>query len=433
MRNIFGTDGIRGVYPYEVDDSLAYLVGAELCLEEDVIVVGKDTRKSGESLASALISGIYDKGGTAVNVGVLPSAAIAYLTRSLGARYGVMITASHNPPQYNGLKIFDSYGVKLCEQKQKSISAKINNQKVYFGIQRAQEKVFIQAEDLYVDYLLDCAKVDLSGICVMLDCCFGAAYRVAPKVFKKANAKVSSFNNSPCGNKINVHCGAVYPWFLKSAYKENVDLAFSFDGDADRLRVIEQGVLLEEERIFYAYGKYMANGGKLTRSAVIGTVLTNGGTQKAFNNLGISLLRSQVGDVKIYELMRARKVNLGGETSGHYLFSNYSACSDALLNALLICRIYKEVGSIKEYTEELQLEYFVNCDIALPKEKTIELQENGTLERITRDCNSKFPQIRIVLRPSGTEPKLRVYAEGKEEKCRETIEYARSQIELLYT
>lgn len=413
--NLFGTDGIRGTYGSTLDDSTAFLLGKSLAFLGDcpIVVVARDTRLSGDNLFNALTHGVYAGGGNVINLGILPTNAVGHFVRKLGGDYGVMITASHNPPADNGLKVFDRYGVKMCKSKQDVISRmmdslkeeKLSNGKVF-------EPVFYDIENIYCEDVLRLIKADLTKLNVALDCCYGSSYKVAPIVFSKAGANVASFCNSKQGRKINVDCGATHPEFLLGHLQNGkYHLGFAFDGDADRLAVFEGGKAVPNNKVFYAIAKYLKQQGKLTHNMVCGTTLTNGGVEASLNKLGIELVRTDVGDTNVFQGMVKHGLNFGGEESGHYLLCDYATTSDAIINALFVCKIYREVGSILKYSAECvdAPSKAVNIDISSANPR---LASADGLTMATNRISALYPDCRIVLRKSGTEPKIRAYAEG---------------------
>ena len=252
--NFFGTDGIRGTYGSMLTDDTAFLLGKSLALLGDcsIIVIARDTRLSGENLFSALSQGVYAGGGNVINLGIMPTNAVSHFVRKLGGDYGVMITASHNQPQDNGLKVFDKYGVKLCESKQQVVSkimASLKNDVDTVG--KLFEPVFYAIDKIYCEDVLRQIDVRLDNVSVALDCCYGASYKIAPMLFSKAGANVTAYCNQNLGDKINVQCGATYTQFLQQKLQQkHATLAFSFDGDADRLTVFEDGKLVSNNKIF---------------------------------------------------------------------------------------------------------------------------------------------------------------------------------------
>lgn len=423
MRNYFGTDGIRGEYGKTVNDDIAFKLGAALSEGGGVIVIGRDTRPSGESLLAAFAQGVWGEGGNLINLGILPTNAAAFFTRKTGADYGVMISASHNPPGDNGLKVFDKYGVKLCEAGQRTVSQKIDEKENYSGLESLVE-VWKEAEDIYLDDLAN--KFDsLSGLFVTLDLAHGAAYSAAPKIFRRLGATVTKLNASPEGDKINAGCGATNAEFLRK--NTPVGLGFAYDGDADRLSVVENGSVVDNNRVFFAIAKYMEEAKLLSRGVVAGTVLTNAGLERALDKIGLKLSRAEVGDVKIAERMNELGINLGGEESGHYLVYDYATSSDAVINSLLIASIVKKVGAIKDYTKELSLVKVSRLNIMVTPEEKRFISGSGLIEKNSVKLQALYPEARTVIRLSGTEPKLRIFVESDTEAGR-IMEHARSLI-----
>lgn len=416
--NYFGTDGIRGTFGSTLTTSTAFLLGESLALlnECPIIVIARDTRVSGEELFSALAKGVYLKGGNVINLGVLPTNAVGHFVRKMGGDYGVMITASHNPPQDNGLKVFDRYGVKLCASKQLVVSrmmSSLKNEEMSSG--KVYEPIFYDIENIYCDDVLKAlGKPNLSGLSVALDCCYGSSYKVAPLAFSQSKANVSAFCNSCAGSKINVDCGATHPEFLQEKLKSGkYQLGFAFDGDADRLAVFEGKEFVPNNRVFYAYAKYLFESGRLAKNTVCGTTLTNGGVEQALTKLGISLVRSDVGDVNVFNKMVEHSLTFGGEESGHYLLCDYATSSDAIVNALVISKIFMEKGSILAYTAECVDKPYATINVSLT-DNNISLASEQSLKMLSSRLKKLYPNCRAVLRKSGTENKVRAYLEGED-------------------
>lgn len=413
--NFFGTDGIRGTYGSTLTDGTAFLLGKSLSLlggDCPIVLVCRDTRVSGEKLFNALAQGVYAGGGNVINLGILPTNAVGHFVRKMGGDYGVMITASHNPPEDNGLKVFDRYGVKLCQSKQNVVSRMMNSlAESVPPTTKICEPVFYDIENIYCDDVLKAVNVNLSGMKIAVDCCYGASYKVARTLFSKAGATVTAFCDKNCGRQINDGCGATHAEFLQSKLTDEFDLAFAFDGDADRLAVFENKKVVSNDKIFYAIAKYLKQNGLLHGNAVCGTTLTNGGVEKALNDIGVQLLRSEVGDVNVFNTMVKHNLNFGGENSGHYLLSDFAIGSDALVNALFVAKIRKKVGSLEEYCSEC--EEIPSVAVNLPLcERTERLAEAEGLQRTLKRISTLYPDCRLVLRKSGTERKVRAYAEG---------------------
>ena len=414
----FGTDGIRGTYGSTIDDGTAYLLGQSLTLlgSDDcpIVVIARDTRVSGEKLASALAAGVYDGGGNVLNLGILPTNAVAHFTRKFGADFGVMITASHNPPEDNGLKVFDRYGVKLCGRQQKVVSSLMKTVGLPSKVPHVSEPIFYDIENIYQTDVLNAVDVNLDGMNVALDCCYGASYRVASSVFSAAGADVCVTNAKPCGNKINVNCGAICPQMFceqLAESKKQTDIAFAFDGDCDRLLVAEDGKIISGGKVYYGICKYLLEQNLLHGDAVVGTTLTNGGVEKSLNALGIRLVRTDVGDSNVFAAMAQLGLNFGGEESGHYLLTDFATSSDALINALFVAKIFKQKGSLLKYTEDCEEMPSVLQSVFVGD--AFDSLTAAALSDVATRVQRLYPDCRLVLRKSGTERKVRIYVEGQ--------------------
>lgn len=413
--NFFGTDGIRGEYGTTLTTQTAYRLGKSLALiggDCPIVVIGSDTRTSSPKLFSALAAGVNGGGGNVINLGVLPTNAVGHFTRKFGGDFGVMITASHNPPCDNGLKVFDTYGVKVCAAKQCVISDAMNAVTAEYSSKKVFEPVFYDIENIYVDDVLSAVGVsDCKGLSVALDLCYGATFKVAPAAFEKVGAKVTAFCAKADGKRVNVDCGATNPQFLQSRMQGNA-LGFSFDGDGDRLAVFEGQTLLSGSKVFYALAKYLHQSGRLKRNVAVGTVLTNGGVERALKGLGIKLLRSDVGDRNVFDVMVNCGAVFGGEDSGHYLLTELATSSDALINALILTKIYSEKGSLIAYTEECEEIPHIAQSLPVTEENACLIGEKQ-LAATTARISALYPECRTVIRKSGTENKLRIYLEGE--------------------
>ncbi len=404
---LFGTDGIRFVYSSE-KNSVAYSLGRTLSeispKESPLVVIGRDTRESGNDLLSALVSGIADGGGTPVNIGILPTNAVAYFVRRTGADWGVMISASHNAPEYNGLKVFDGRGFKI-DERTAFVIEKLMSRQEYFAAPSVSVKEVGNADEIYIERLAATAG-RLDGLKVLIDCAFGSAGKVAEKVFSLCGASVSAANDSLCGSRINVGCGAAFPSSGRNLPLKDYDLTFLYDGDADRLAVYEGEKYIEGERLFYIFAKYLQEKGELGGKTA-GTVLTNGGLERALNEIGITLCRSRVGDGNVHKLMRRAGCVFGGESSGHFLLFKLAPTCDAIANSLFLGKIYLEKGSFSDYSEDYRP--FPSRSLNLG---TDNLRE-GAAEKLSERARELFPDIKTVIRESGTEPLLRIYAESE--------------------
>lgn len=410
---LFGTDGIRFIYS-EKENAVAYALGEALCIlsgkTSPIIVVGRDTRRSGPTLTSALIGGITDNGGIPINIGVLPTNAVSFFTRSTQADFGVMVSASHNAPEYNGFKVFDGRGFKIGEREAMVIE-KLMSRYGYYIKPTVTLKEIENAEELYRKHVLKkCGKLD--RLRVLVDCANGSAGSIAHSVFKEAGIEARIVNDDLSGERINDACGAAFPLSANKLPFKEFDLTFMYDGDADRLAVYEGSNYIDGDRLFYIFCKYLKECNEIEDKAV-GTVLLNGGVERALSKIGVSLLRSDVGDGSVHRLMRKAQCVFGGESSGHYMNFRLTWTCDAVVNSLFLCKIKQEKGSLYDYSRELEIypSYMLNVDCR-------EFTEIKDLRAIAE----KYEDVKTVIRRSGTEPLLRIYAESDNKSVDELME-----------
>jgi phosphoglucosamine mutase len=387
------------------------------------IVIGKDTRLSGYMLESALISGICSMGVDVLLVGPLPTPAIAFLTRSLRADAGVMISASHNPYQDNGIKFFSNDGFKLPDELEARMEALITSDEIKHLRPTADEvgKAFRidDAEGRYIEFVKRSVPKDLDfqGLRVVVDCANGAAYKVSPKVLRELGATVSVIGDHPDGVNINDHCGAVSPEGLQQAVLDHqADIGIAHDGDADRaVFVCEQGNVVDGDHAMATLALDMHERGLLKKQTIVGTVMSNFGLELAMVKAGITLVRTPVGDRYLLERMVADGFNLGGEQSGHVIFLDHATTGDGLITALQVLSLMKRSGR--------PLSELAQCMAAVPQVLL------GIRVKDKPDLNT-FPQIqhairaaelklngtgRVLVRYSGTEPLLRIMVEGEQD------------------
>jgi len=430
MSRLFGTDGVRGIANEELTVELAYKLGraGAFALTEGAhkpkILVGMDTRISGDMLEAALVSGILSMGAEAVCVGIVPTPAIAYLTRKYKADAGVVISASHNPVEYNGIKFFNGNGYKLSDELEDKIQGIIENK--FKGVPSptggALGRKIINnfAIEDYINYALSTIDVDLKGIKVALDCANGAAYKAAVEGFNKLGAEVHIINNNPDGVNINENCGSTHPeGLMEYVVKEGCDLGLAFDGDADRcLAVDEKGSLIDGDFIMAICGKNLKEQGKLKDDMVIVTVMSNLGLDLAFKNEKISTIKTKVGDRYVLEEMIKGGYKLGGEQSGHIIFLDYNTTGDGLVTGLQIASVIKKTGkALSELAAMMTKLPQVLVNAKVPNsmkdihEKDTEIaDEIAKIEERLDGCG------RVLIRPSGTEPLVRVMLEGKDQE-----------------
>lgn len=429
MRKYFGTDGVRGIANTELNCELAYKLGRAggyvLTKGKDKVkvVVGKDTRVSGDMLESALIAGLMSVGCDIITVGVIPTPGVAYLTKHYNADCGVVISASHNPVEYNGIKFFNEHGYKLDDSIELEIESYIDD------IERVEvhptgDKVGkkIHEHDAvrdYVDYLKTIVNIDFNGLKVVLDCANGAAYKVAPMVFEELGADVVAINNTPDGNNINDKCGSTHPEGLQEAVLKNkADLGLAYDGDADRLIAVnEKGQIVDGDHIMILSAIYLKKQNKLAKDTLVVTVMSNIGLVIAAKENNINLATTAVGDRYVLEEMKNSGYNLGGEQSGHMIFLDYNTTGDGTLSSLVLAQIVKEEGKTLSELAAVMNQYpqvLVNARIKNEnKNRYMEIPEiKDEIERIEKLMDGCG---RVLIRPSGTEPLVRVMLEGKDE------------------
>ena len=429
MGELFGTDGVRGVANTELTAELAYELGRAgayvLCRNgTGRIVVGRDTRLSGEMLEAALAAGICSVGVDVVRLGVIPTPGVAYLVRHLGADAGVMISASHNPVQDNGIKFFDSRGFKLGEDDESAVEAVVlKNQKtlprptgVYIGRIYSNDS----AVDDYVRWAAGTVTGDLSGLRVVVDCAYGAAWQAAPRILKELGAEVTAINTEPDGSRINVDCGSTNVSGLSRLVVENrAHAGIAHDGDADRvIAVDETGAVVDGDAIMVILGRSMAQKGLLRGNKVVVTVMSNLGLELALKEAGIKIFRTPVGDKYVLRKMLEEDASLGGEQSGHIIFGDYCSTGDGLVTACQLLSVVKESGELLSDLSRLMKKLPQTMVNVRVKDK-LRAQESPELkEAISRAEDELGSTGRVLVRPSGTEPVVRIMVEGPtEEKC----------------
>jgi phosphoglucosamine mutase len=433
MRKLFGTDGVRGVANLDpMTSEMAMQLGraaAHLFMRRagrHQIVIGKDTRISGYMLESALTSGICSMGVDVLLVGPMPTPAIAFLTRSLRADAGVMISASHNPYQDNGIKFFSNDGFKLPDE----MEARIEELIVSNGIAHLRPTAdaigkayrIDDAEGRYIEFVKRSLPRDLDfqGIKVVVDCANGAAYKVAPKVLCELGVRVEVIGDKPDGMNINAGCGAVHPELLQKAVcEQGAHLGVALDGDADRaIFVCEQGRVVDGDHIMAMLALDLHRQGQLAKQTVVGTVMSNFGLELAMTKAGITLARTAVGDRYLLERMSAEGYNFGGEQSGHFIFLDHNTTGDGLISALQVLSLMKRTEkSLSELAKAMTAVPQVLLNVKVTKKPNLDTVLE--LQRAIRESEQRLNGSgRVLVRYSGTEPLLRVMVEGE---CNDTI------------
>ncbi len=435
MKKLFGTDGMRGeAGKFPLDAATVEIVGASLAnhLQEKLsraplIVIGRDTRQSGPWLEQALARGVTQAGADLRSGGVITTPGVAYLARVLSADAGVVISASHNPYQDNGLKIFAAQGSKLDEATErlieKDIFSQTQNQRAT-GADGSNSLPAsgnsVEAESLqsrYLDFLSDeiGRGLSLAGIKLVVDCANGAASALAPALLKRLGANVIAINNTPDGRNINLNCGSLHTEQLQSdVVKQHADLGVAFDGDADRsLFVDAQGQLVNGDGTLWLLANYLNARGELNQQTVVATVMSNVGLELALKSRGISLFRTDVGDKYVLEELMRSGATLGGEQSGHIILPKLSLAGDGLITTLCVLRVItEEQKSLQQLAEGFQVfpQILINVEVA----QKLPFAEVLSITEVSRDIENELgSRGRLLLRYSGTEPLARVMIEGE--------------------
>ena len=431
MARMFGTDGVRGIANEELTPLLAMQLGqagAYVLTKENehkpTIMVGCDTRISGGMLASALMAGICSVGANAIFVGVMPTPAIAYLTRKHKVDAGVVISASHNPMEFNGIKFFNGEGYKLPDEMEDEIESLIkNNMKdVVLPIGSGVGKIDYRFDlrDEYVKFMEKCVPVDLKGMKIVVDCAEGASHYTSVKALTDLGADLIAIHTDPDGTNINSNCGSTHMDELKArVVYEKAAVGLAFDGDADRmLAVDEHGNVVDGDQIMAICGNYMKSKGTLKKDTIVVTVMTNLGFTLMGQKEGIHVEKTKVGDRYVLENMRKNGYNIGGEQSGHVIFLDDNTTGDGLLSALHLLEVMVNTGKpLSELAEIMEVLPQALVNAKVPNHKKEKFMEYQEIADAVADVEKKFKgEGRVLIRPSGTEPLVRVMIEGKDQK-----------------
>ena len=430
MSRLFGTDGVRGVANKELTPLLAMQLGqagASVLTKETshkpTIMVGCDTRISGDMLANALMAGVCSVGANAVYVGVVPTPAVAYLTRKNHMDAGVVISASHNPVEFNGIKFFDANGYKLPDAMEDEIEAIIKNDMKDLAFPTGTEIGSItyrtDAREDYVKHATEAIPVDLHGMKIVADCAEGASYYTSVEALKLLGADVVAIHNNPDGTNINAGCGSTHMEELMERVKaEKADVGLAFDGDADRLLAVdEKGNKVDGDQIMGIVGNYLKEQKKLKKDTIVATVMSNLGFFLMGKKQGIHMEQTKVGDRYVLERMRQIGANLGGEQSGHVIFLDENTTGDGLLSALHLLQVLvdtkKPLSELATIMEVLP-QALVNAKV--PNDKKNSYMDNPQIADAIDALTKKFAgEGRVLIRPSGTEPLVRVMIEGRDQ------------------
>ncbi len=431
MARLFGTDGVRGVANEDLTPLFAMQLGQAgayvLTKEKEhkpTIMVGCDTRISGDMLANALMAGACSVGANCVYVGVIPTPAVAYLTQKYRADAGVVISASHNPVEFNGIKFFDGNGFKLPDELEDEIEAQIreNMQDIKFpvGLGVGKVKYRTDAREEYINHSIRSVPVNLSGMKIVVDCAEGASFYTSVEALKELGGNIVAIHNNPDGTNINSNCGSTHMEELQArVVYEKADIGLAFDGDADRLLAVdENGKVVDGDQIMAIVGNHMKAQGKLKKDTIVATVMSNLGFFLMGEKNGLTIEQTKVGDRYVMERMKKIGASLGGEQSGHIIFLDENTTGDGLLSALHLLQVMVETGkSLSELAGIMEVlpQALVNAKVAdHKKEKYLEYPE---IADAIAGLEKKFAgEGRVLIRPSGTEPLVRVMIEGKDQQ-----------------
>lgn len=425
MTRLFGTDGIRGVANVEpLTADLAYRLGRQLVaslqsdhgIERPRLVIGRDTRRSGPLLEAALTAGLLSAGADCYAVGVLPTPAIALLTRALEAHGGIVLSASHNPFEDNGIKLFSAEGTKFPDAWEDQIEGRLKDgdrAPQPQGADVGRHVTYDRAEKYYVDFLCRAFPLDLHGMTVVLDCAHGATYRVAPMVFRRLGARVLTLGAQPDGININANVGALHPEGLcRKVRTSKASIGFAFDGDGDRLISVDESGEVRDGDFALAINALHLAARQRLKGPVVTTVMANLGLDVVLQNAGIGVVRTQVGDRYVHEEMQRLGANLGGEQSGHLLFLDYAPAGDGILSALALLGVVRETGdSLAKLTACMRKFPQVLLNVRVSSKPAID-SIPALADRMRAFEEEMRGAGRILVRYSGTEALARVMIEG---------------------
>lgn len=411
----FGTDGIRGVYGESLTDGLAMLTGNSLGLSAKggTVIIGRDNRLSGENLSRALAEGVLAAHGKVADLGVVPTPCVAFAAAHSDAAFGVMLSASHNPPKYNGIKIFGADGKKLSAARERTVERHIAEAKLTYTQSRGECYAAPDAVSAYADSVCSCGRLD--GLKIVLDCANGAASSLAPLIFSRMGAQVIAINTSADGALINENCGALHPeTAAREVLRSGADMGLSFDGDADRVIAVDnKGGIVDGDLILYVLARRLKADGALPKLCVAGTLHTNMGIEAGLNASDISLVRTDIGDHNVIKRMCDDGLALGGEQSGHIILRAFSDTGDGILAGAFLAdtvrcsgRTLAELADCAPYPQ-------ININIQTRNKDKI-ARDKGLLRYAALVSDMLGADGRVMLRPSGTENKFRIMTESSD-------------------
>ena len=426
MGRYFGTDGIRGIANKALTADLAFRVGASTgyIIKNDApnarMLVGSDTRISKDMLAGALISGLCYSGIDVVHIGVLPTPALAFLIDRLGAEAGIMISASHNPYEYNGLKVISKGGIKLPDEKEEEIEKLLDNFELKPCEKMGRLSYDFSAKDIYCCHIKDALETDISGYNVILDCSNGAASKTAQEIFESFGIIPKIYSNHPNGMNINANCGSTHIEVLgEIVARKGADIGFAFDGDADRcLAVDSRGRPIGGDKIMAVIALYLKQKNRLKNNALVATIMSNMGLINLMKENGIDVPLTGVGDRYVLEKMLEDGYSLGGEDSGHIIFLEKATTGDGQLTAMMLLCAMRELGMDSVQVHDIFTPYpNVQINVTADDLQKQKLMRDDIFIKDIKKAESEFSgKGRIIVRPSGTEPYIRILVEGKDEE-----------------
>ena len=435
MGKYFGTDGVRGIANIELTPELTYKIGragAYVLNKQNqhnpTIVVGMDTRISGDMLEASLIAGMCSVGAKVISLGIIPTPAVAYLVKKYNADAGVMISASHNPFQDNGIKFFNSDGFKLNDNIEQEIEDYIDNNydKIPYveGKDLGYKQVKEEAIEDYVEFLKNTISTNFEGLNITIDCANGATYQVAPILFEQLKANTNVIFREPNGININDNCGSTHMESLcKEVLNNKSNIGIAFDGDGDRCLVVdENGSIVDGDEIMAICGNYLKEQGKLKENTIVATIMSNLGLFIMGEKNNINILKTKVGDRYVLEEMLLKGLNFGGEQSGHIIYLDYNTTGDGLLTAIKILEVMKKTGkTLSELRGIIKVLPQVLINAKVNNKNKYSYLENEDIKNAIDNLEKMFEgNGRVLIRPSGTEPLVRVMIEGNDQNVLET-------------
>ena len=429
MARLFGTDGVRGVAGTELTAQMCFDIGraaamvlTEGCSGKPRILIGRDTRISGDMIEAALTAGFCSVGAVAIPVGVIPTPALAYLTREYRADASAMISASHNPMEYNGIKLFNKDGYKLDDALEDRIEAIVRGTTHTIDLPSGAglgtvSRIDTAVED-YVSYILTTIDTRLDGIKAAVDCANGASSRTAPSALKKLGVDLTVINDQPNGLNINDHCGSTHMETIRQLVLDTgADVGLAFDGDADRLLAVDElGNLVNGDQILAICGCYLKSQGKLKKNAIVATIMSNLGLFKMGEQEGIAIPKTKVGDRYVLEKMRVEGYILGGEQSGHVIFLEHNTTGDGLITALQLLSVMRHTGKkLSELARIMTVLPQVTINVPMDNERKYDYIDDAEIMYTIHQVERLFEDSgRVLIRPSGTEAMVRIMIEGQD-------------------